>query len=180
MHSTVRRSLFPFLWVLLSQLMFGAAFPRVPLDPPPSSHAPGFLVPPAAIRTLCAELIYGPVSGGSEGRREECVGVGWRVGKRVLWRRLRGRESAAIALACCLEPDALCFDSHVFWGLSPHCSSRGCWFIPGWMIYGKLDNSSFISYKQPKYLLQKIRLEDNHTSGHSSVKIYYVLGSVPF
>lgn len=56
---------------------------------------------------LCAELIYGSVNGGSEGGREESVGVGWRVVKRVLWRRLRGRESA-IALACCLEPDALC------------------------------------------------------------------------
>lgn len=128
MHCPVRKSLFLFLWVLLSQLIFGAAFPHVLLDPPPSSCAPDFLVPPAAIRTLCADLIYGPVSGGSEGGREERVGVGWRVEKRFLWRRLRGGESA-MALAHCLEPDALCFNSHVIWTLSPCYPSRGCWFI---------------------------------------------------
>lgn len=51
--------------------------------------------------------------------------------------------------------------------------SQGGWFMQ------KLGNLSFISYKPAKYWLQ-IRPEDNHTSGHSSVKIYYVLGSVPF
>lgn len=94
-------SLFPFR-VLLSQLVFGAAFPHPPHGSPSSFRAPGFLAPPAAIAALCAELIYRAVSVRSEGlREEERVGggvVGWR--KRVLWRGLRRRESA-IALAYC-------------------------------------------------------------------------------
>lgn len=137
-----------------------------PCSPGPSclSLAPGFPVPPAAIRTPSAELIYGPVSGGSgvEGGEEGPV-------EKV--------EREGICHSSCLEPDAPC----TFSGGCLHTALPGdAGLSKGWVIYGKLGNSSFISYKQSKYLLQKIRLQDNHTSGHSSVKIYYVLGSVPF
>lgn len=108
-----------------------------------------------------------------------CGRWGGGMEKRVLWRGLRGRESA-IALAYCLGPGALWINLYVIWGLSAYYSFRGCWFIWGWMIYGKQGNSSFIGYNQSKYLLQKTRPEDNHSLGPSSVKICYVFGSVPF
>lgn len=78
----MRASLFPF-HVLLSQLVFGSAFPHPLHGSPPSFCAPGFLAPPAGITALYAELIYGPVSVRSEGLKEKRVGdgvVGWRRG----------------------------------------------------------------------------------------------------
>lgn len=170
MHCPISKSLYPFLWVLLSQLIFGAASTGVLLDSPPHSCAPGFLVP------LCWADLWTWEWWEWRGKGGVC-GSGVQGGEDGAVEKV---EREGICHSSCLLPGARCSLLWLTRFLGVISIFQGCWFIPGWMIYGKLGNSSFISYKQSKYLLQKIRLEDNHTSGHSSVKIYYVLGLVPF
>lgn len=112
---------FPFLWVLLSQLMFGAASPRVLLDPSPSSSVRGFLVAPA----LCAELIYGPGSGGSEGKSVWEWAGGW------------GRGSCGQGwegISCCFQPDAPLL------GLAHCLGVISTLLFQGMLVYPRVDD----------------------------------------
>lgn len=115
--------------------------------------------------------------------------VGRRVGRRVSYGENPKAARKGIccspllspALAYCLEPDVLYINLHIIWDLSTqHFFSRSTGLSEGgWFIENRVIHLLSVTTR-PKNLLHKIRLEDNNGLDPSSVKIYYVLDSVPF